>query len=46
MLRSAVAEFVSEVAELFERYWTPPPPIEEQLARLARADDGKGAAGA
>ncbi len=42
----AVARLVAVVADLFERYWTPPP-IEEQLASLARAkrevgDDGDG----
>ena len=44
-LRGAIAAFISEVAELFERYWTPPP-IEEQLVRLARAERGDGGAGA
>ncbi|MBA3416224.1 MAG: hypothetical protein H0U10_13465 [Chloroflexia bacterium] len=34
----AVASFVSEVRDLFERYWTPAPPIDEQLARLGRSD--------
>lgn len=28
-----VARFVAEVKELFDRFWTPAPPIEEQLAR-------------
>ena len=37
MLRAAIADFIAEVADLFERYWTPPPPIEEQVAHLARA---------
>ena len=37
MLRAAIADFIAEVADLFERYWTPPPPIEEQVAHLARS---------
>lgn len=37
----AVAAFIADVADLFERYWRPAPPIEEQLARLARAS-GRG----
>ena len=43
----AVAGLVAEVADLFQRYWAPPPPIKEELASLARAnreagDDGDG----
>ncbi len=42
---AAVAALVADVADLFEQYWTPPPPIEEQIASLAPAapeagDDG------
>jgi len=32
-----VAGFVAEVRDLFERYWSPPPPLEEQLAALRPA---------
>jgi len=35
-----VASFVAEVRALFERYWTPAPPIEEQIASAHRADVG------
>jgi hypothetical protein len=41
-----VAAFVAEVADLFDRYWTPAPPWEEQLANLrpvARPGDRRGA---
>ena len=44
-LRTELPGFIAEVAEAFERYWTPPP-IEEQVVRLARADDGERTAGA
>lgn len=39
-----VARFVAEVRDLFERYWTPAPPIAEQLA--GRAAERGGATGA
>jgi len=42
MLRSALADFVAEVRDIFDRYWTPPPPIEEQLARLPRPGSAEG----
>lgn len=42
----AVAAFVADVADLFERYWRPAPPIEEQLARFPRADRATGIPGA
>jgi hypothetical protein len=45
-LRAEIARFVDEIAELHERHWAPAPPIEEQLARLPRADraiNGRGA---
>ena len=29
--------FLDEVHDAFDRYWTPPPPIEEQLAAIERA---------
>ncbi len=31
-----VENFVADVRDLFERYWTPAPPIEEQFAALRR----------
>lgn len=37
MMRAAVGAFIAEVAELFDRYWTPAPPWEEQVADLPRA---------
>lgn len=38
-----VARFVTEVRELFDRYWTPAPPIAEQLAgSVAGERDGGG----
>lgn len=37
-----VARFVAEVKDLFERYWTPAPPIEEQPVWSRRADRGEG----
>lgn len=42
-LRTEIARFVAEIAELHERHWTPAPPIEEQLARLPRAERANGA---
>jgi hypothetical protein len=33
-----VAAFGAGVRQLFERYWTPAPPMEEQLASIQRAD--------
>jgi hypothetical protein len=43
MMRQAVAAFVAEVADLFDRYWTPAPPWEEQVANLRRAKPENGA---
>ena len=34
----ALADFLAEAEELFDRYRTPPPPMDEQLARLPQAD--------
>lgn len=39
----AIAAFVADVAALFKRYWTPALPMEEQLARLPRAESVRGA---
>ena len=38
LLKERLPGFLDAVADAFSRYWTPPPPIDEQLARLARAD--------
>ena len=35
-LREELPGFIAEVAEAFERYWRPAPPIEEQFAALER----------
>ncbi len=40
-----VAAFVAGVRYLFEQYWTPAPPMEEQLASTQRADRDATAAG-
>lgn len=37
LLRERLPGFVAEVREAFEEYWTPAPPIEEQLAVIERA---------
>lgn len=42
MMRAAVAAFIAEVADLFARHWTPPSPIEEQMARLGRTERTNG----
>jgi hypothetical protein len=41
-LREELPKFFAEVEEAFVRYWRPAPPIEEQLARLPRAEAGNG----
>jgi len=41
----AIAAFVAEVRDLFDRYWTPPPPIEEQLAHRPRPGPAGGGEG-
>jgi hypothetical protein len=38
LLRERLPGFLDEVASAFARYWTPPLPLEEQLARLHHAD--------
>jgi hypothetical protein len=41
LLRERLPGFLAAVAEAFARYWTPAPPIEEQMARLTQPD-GRG----
>jgi hypothetical protein len=38
LLRERLPGFLSDVADAFARYWTPAPPIEEQMARFTRSD--------
>ncbi len=38
----SVHAFVAEVRDLFDRYWTPPPPIGEQFACLPRSGPVEG----
>jgi len=40
LLRSAVAAFIDEVADLFARYWTPAPPWDEPVATRRRTKQG------
>jgi len=42
LLREAIGDFLDDVHDLFERYWRPAPPMEEQLARLPGAEAGNG----
>lgn len=37
LLRERLPKFLDEVAEAYNRYWKPAPPIEEQLAEIAKA---------
>lgn len=37
MLRERLPLFLDDVAEAYRKYWKPAPPIEEQLAEIARA---------
>jgi hypothetical protein len=37
LLRERLPIFLDEVAEAYNRYWKPAPPIEEQLAQIAQA---------
>lgn len=45
LLHERLPGFLDEVREAFERYWTPAPPIEEQLAAIERARQAREAAG-
>lgn len=36
LLRERLPEFLDEVEAAFRRHWTPAPPIEEQMAEIAR----------
>ena len=44
-LREELPRFISDVRDLFDRFWTPAPPIEEQSALLTRRSAGELAAG-
>jgi hypothetical protein len=37
LLRERLPIFLNEVADAYQRYWTPAPPIEEQLAQISHA---------
>ncbi|MGH2617234.1 MAG: hypothetical protein ACRDJC_18530 [Thermomicrobiales bacterium] len=37
LLQERLPGFLDQVHDAVDRYWTPPPPIEEQLANLAKA---------
>ncbi len=36
LLKERLPGFLADVNDAFDRYWTPPPPMEEQLASLTR----------
>lgn len=42
MLKERLPDFLAQVQEAFDRYWTPAPPIEEQLAAITRASRQRG----
>lgn len=37
LLRERLPAFLDAVHDAFDRYWTPPPPMEEQMAAIERA---------
>jgi hypothetical protein len=41
LVQERLPKFIDEVAEAFETYWKPAPPIEEQLATMRRASRGR-----
>ena len=45
LLRERLPAFLDAVHVAFDRYWTPPPPMEEQLAAIERARQKREAAG-
>jgi hypothetical protein len=45
LLKERLPIFLDQVAEAFRTYWKPAPPIEEQLAELARRRDERGSGG-
>lgn len=45
LLRERLPAFLDAVHDAFDRYWTPPPPMEEQLAAIERARKAREAAG-
>ena len=38
LLQERLPRFLTEVQQAFDRYWTPPPSMEEQMADLARVE--------
>ena len=46
LLRERLPAFLDAVHDAFDRYWTPPPPMEEQLAAIERARHEREAASA
>lgn len=44
MLRERLPAFLDAVHDAFDRYWTPPPPMEEQMAAIERARQEREAA--
>jgi hypothetical protein len=36
LMKERLPIFLDQIAEAFRKYWTPAPPIDEQLARIAR----------
>lgn len=45
LLRERLPAFLDAVHDAFDRYWTPPPPMEEQMATIERARKAREAAG-
>lgn len=44
LLRERLPAFLDAVHDAFDRYWTPPPPMEEQMAAIERARQEREAA--
>ena len=45
LIKERLPGFLAEVEAAFHQYWTPTPPIEEQMAEIERARQRRGAAG-
>jgi hypothetical protein len=45
LLRERLPAFLDAVHDAFDRYWTPPPPMEEQLAAIERARQERAGSG-
>ena len=45
LLRERLPAFLDAVHDAFDRYWTPPPPMDEQMAAIERARKAREAAG-